>query len=210
MKKLIAMLTALMIMVCSAAMAETIAPQFTGVNTTEATYSVGFNRDDIKDGVMNNVTIYTEDVYDIAEVSKMAVGDTFEAAGKTITVETMETDEYGHININGGYDTKEGYTLRPQDEDEGNGWTTLLDDDFCTYTDRGVFNLELAENVTFTDYRDMTASAIFNGEEAPSFTGIEAVTKAIAESKDDSFYANNAEIRIEGGKVVEITRRYVP
>ena len=156
MKKLIAMLTALMIMVCSAAMAETIAPQFTEVNTTEATYSVGFNRDDIKDGVMNNVTIYTEDVYDIAEVSKMAVGDTFEAAGKTITVETMETDEYGHININGGYDTKEGYTLRPQDEDEGNGWTTLLDDDFCTYTDRGVFNLELAENVTFTDYRDMT------------------------------------------------------
>jgi len=68
MKKLIAMLTALMIMVCGAAMAETIAPQFTGVNTTEATYSVGFNRDDIKDGVMNNVTIYTEDVYDIAEI----------------------------------------------------------------------------------------------------------------------------------------------
>ena len=145
---------------------------------------------------------YTEDIYDIVDVSKMAVGDTFEAEGKTVTIESMETDEFGHININGGYDAENGYTLTT--EDDSNGWTTLLDDDFCTYTERGAANLELAENVTFTDSSDI--EAFNNGSDPLAVTGIEAVTKAIMESANDSFYEHNTTIVIEGGKVTEINR----
>ncbi len=206
MKKIICTLLALAMMVCGFAMAEAIAPQFTELNTTDATYSVAFNRDDIKDGVINNVRIYTEDIYDIVDVSKMAVGDTFEAEGKTVTIESMETDEFGHININGGYDAENGYTLTT--EDDSNGWTTLLDDDFCTYTERGAANLELAENVTFTDSSDI--EAFNNGSDPLAVTGIEAVTKAIMESANDSFYEHNTTIVIEGGKVTEINRVFVP
>ena len=145
--------------------------------------------------------LYTEDIYDIVDVSKMAVGDTFEAEGKTITVETIERDEFGHINLNGGMDAEGGYTLTS--EDDTNGWTTLIWDDFCTYTERGTLDLTLAENVTLNDSWDIDGEAV-------TATGIEAVTKAIMESANDSFYEHNTELVIEDGKVTEINRHYVP
>ena len=206
MKKLICALVALMMMVCSFAMAETVAPQFTEFNTTDATYAAVFSRDDIQDGVINNVRLFTEDVYDIVEVEKMAVGDTFEAEGKTITVESIETDQFGHININGGYDAENGYTLTS--EEDTNGWTTLEDDDRCTYTERGTLNLELAENVTFTDSSDI--AAIYAGGDPLTVTGIDEVTKAIMALEDGSFGRDNTTLRIEGGKVVEINRVFMP
>ncbi len=201
MKKMLCALVALMLMVCSFAMAETAAPEFTELDTANGTYAVAFNRDDLKDGVLGNVQIYTEDIYDIVDVSKMAVGDTFEAEGKTITVETIERDEFGHINLNGGMDAEGGYTLTS--EDDTNGWTTLIWDDFCTYTERAKMDLTLAENVTLNDSWDIDGEAV-------TATGIEAVTQAIMESANDSFYEHNTELVIEDGKVTEINRHYVP
>lgn len=208
MKKLLAMLLiAIMALTSAAALAEAIAPRFTEINTTDAEYHAAFKKEDLKDGVLNNVTISTLDVYDDAAVSKMAVGDTFEAEGRSVTIESMETDEDGDININGGYRAENGFTLT-SDRDV-DGWTTLMDNDYCTYTKRGVFNLALSENVTFIDYATMDTEAMLNGVEPPTFKGIEAVAKAIAEDAQ-YFSPNNTELRIEGGKVVEITRRYVP
>ena len=208
MKKMICALLALAMMLCTFAMAETIAPQFTELNTTDASLPAAFNRDDLKDGVLNNVHLYTEDIYDIADVSKMAVGDTFEAEGKTITIETIEQNKFGDIDINGGFEAENGYTLtNPEDT---NGWTTTGYDDFCTYTERGPVSLDLAENVTFTDKWDLDLAAIEVGREPLTVTGIEAVTKAITESENDSFNERNTELVIENGKVVEITRTYNP
>ena len=208
MKKILCALLALAMMLCSFAMAETIAPQFTELNTTDATYPAAFNRDDLKDGVLNNVHLYTEDIYDIADVSKMAVGDTFEAEGKTITIEAIEKNEFGDIDINGGFDAENGYTLtNPEDT---NGWTTTGYDDFCTYTERGTVSLELADNVTFTDGYFLDAAALEAGQKPLIVTGIEAVTKAIMESENDSFDALNTEVVIENGKVVDIARCYTP
>ena len=207
MKKMICTLLALAMMLCAVAMAETIAPQ-SGFDANEGTYAAAFNRDDLKDGILNNVGLYTEDVYDIVDVDKMAVGDTFEAAGNTVTIESIEKDEYGNININGGFEEENGYTLTT--EEDTNGYTTLDYNDFCTYTQRGTCNLELAENVTFTDNSDIDAAAIEAGKEGVTATGIEAVTKAIMESENDSFYDHNTEIVIQDGKIVEITRSFVP
>ena len=208
MKKILCALLALAMMLCATAMAETIAPQFSELNTTDATFPAAFNRDDLKDGVLNNVHLYSEDVYDIVDVSRMAVGDTFEAEGKTITIETIEKDEFGNIKINGGFEEDGGYTLTT--EEGTNGWITTGYDDFCTYTDRGTVNLELAENVTFTDGYFLDAAALEAGQKPLIVTGIEAVTKAIMESENDSFHEFNTEVVIENGKVVDIARCYNP
>ena len=208
MKKILCALLALAMMLCTFAMAETIAPQFSELNTTDATYPAAFSRDDLKDGVLNNVHLYSEDVYDIVDVSRMALGDTFEAEGKTITIEAIEKDEFGNIKINGGFEEDGGYTLTT--EEGTNGWITTGYDDFCTYTDRGTVNLELAENVTFTDGYFLDAAALEAGQKPLIVTGIEAVTKAIMESENDSFHEFNTEMVIENGKVVDIARCYNP
>jgi hypothetical protein len=208
MKKILCALLALAMMLCTFAMAETIAPQFTELNTTDATYPAAFSRDDLKDGVLNNVHLYSEDIYDIVDVSKMAVGDTFEAEGKTITIETIDKDEFGNIKINGGFEEDDGYTLTT--EEDTNGWITTGYDDFCTYTERGTVSFEMAENVTFTDGYFLDAAALEAGQKPLIITGIEAVTKAIMESENDSFNERNTELVIENGKVVDIARCYNP
>ena len=182
MKKILCALLALAMMLCTFAMAETIAPQFTELNTTDATYPAAFNRDDLKDGVLNNVHLYSEDIYDIVDVSKMAVGDTFEAEGKTITIETIDKDEFGNIKINGGFEEDGGYTLTT--EEGTNGWITT-----------GYF---------------LDAAALEAGQKPLIVTGIEAVAKAIMDSENDSFNELNTELVIENGKVVDIARCYNP
>lgn len=178
-----------------------IVPQFDGLDTNEGTYPAAFDRDGLKDGMLTNVRVFTEDWYDIVDVAQMKIGDTFEAEGKTVVINSLETDEAGNININGGMDVDGGYTLTT--EEDTNGWTTLIWDDFCTYTERGTVDLALAEDVTFTDAWEID-------KEPVSAEGIEAVTAAIMASENDSFDAYNTTLRIEDGKVVEINRRYVP
>ena len=131
----------------------------------------------------------------------MKIGDSFEAEGKTVTIESLGTDEFGNININGGFEKEGGYTLTT-DEDT-NGWTTTSWDDFCTYTERDTVDLTLAENVIFNDSWDTEADPV-------TAEGIEAVAKAIMESENDSFYEHNTELVIEDGKVIEFNRHYVP
>ena len=64
--------------------------------------------------------------------------------------------------------------------------------------------------MTFTDKWDLDLAAIEAGRKPLTVTGIEAVTKAITESENDSFNERNTELVIENGKVVEITRTYNP
>ena len=201
MKKMLCALIAMIMLISGFAMAETIAPQFEDFNTTDATYSAGFDRADIKDGVIENVRLCTDDIYDIVDVNKMAVGDTFEAEGNTVTIESIERDEYGNININGGMDAENGYTLTT--EEDTNGWMTMLDDDLTTHTERGVVTLPMAGNVTFTDSSDLESEPV-------TVTGIEAVTQAIMASQNDSFYPDNTDIVIEGGQITQINRIFVP
>ena len=86
-------------------------------------------------------------------------------------------------------------------------WPWLV---MCTYTERGTVSLELADNVTFTDGYFLDAAALEAGQKPLIVTGIEAVSKAIMESENDSFDALNTELVIENGKVVDIVRCYTP
>ena len=202
MRKMICALLALTLTLGGFAMAETVAPQFDTLDTNDGTYAVCFNRENLKDGALGDVEIYTQDIYDIVEVAQLAVGDTFVAEGKEVTVDTLETNEFDEIEINGGFEAENGYTLTPLGEDS-NGWTTTMYDDYSTYTLRDTLSLELAEKVTLEDSWNIDAEPV-------TAEGIEAVTDAIMVSELDAFDYLNTEIRLEGGKIVEIIRRYNP
>ena len=218
MKKMFCALLALVMMLCTFAMAETIVPMGPAFNQAEGTYAAAFERDDLKDGVLNNTHLLTVDQYAPEAIEKITVGDELVIEGKTVAISTLEKDEYGDLLINGGEGKADGYTLShyvpdPEfdlSEQYPDCWMSIIPNDYHSYTDNGVYNLELAEDVTFIDKWDLDIAAIEAGQRPLTATGIEAVTKAIMESKNDSFYELNTEVVIANGKVVEITRIFNP
>ena len=215
MKRMICALLALAMMLCTCAMAATIAPMANDFNENEGIYAAAFKPGDLKDGMLN-LQLLTLDQYAPEAIEKIAVGDELVIEGKTVAIATLEKDEYDNLLINGGYE-KDGYTLsryEPDPEFDGDQypdcWMSIEDDDYHTYTDLGAFTLPLAENVTFTDKWNLDLAAIEAGREPLTAEGIEAVTKAITESEHDIFYENNAEVVIKDGKIVEITRDFNP
>lgn len=177
-----------------------ITPMYAETDLSDCTCPVAFAPASLADGTLRDAQIYSEDCYDIVDIQQLAVGDIIVVSGETIHVTSLSDDEYGHRLVNGGYDAG-GCTLCPYPED--NCWMCIEDDDFHTYTERAVVTLTLADDVTFTDGWDIERDPV-------TTTGIEAVTEAIRESDNDVFDCYNAEIRLEGGQIVEITRRYVP
>lgn len=176
-----------------------IYPMSDTVDMNEGTYPVEFEPGNVADGQIANAHIYTEDCYDIVDMAQMKAGDALFIEGRVVIIDTLEEDEYGK-QINGGFEVG-GYTM--QSEEEDNCFKSVGYDDYHTYTQREVATLKLSENVTFTDGWDIE-------KEPETFTGIEAVTKAITQSEFEFFDFDNTELRLEGGEVVEIIRRYVP
>ena len=158
-------------------------------------YPVAFEPEALADGELS-FYVYSEDIYDIVDISEMAEGDIFWLGGLDFEVESLERED-GLLLINGGTD-EGGFTLRAYDED--NCWRVVMDDDYHTYTNRGETALPLDENVTFTDGWD-------GGE--TTATGAEAVAEAIASTEMDYFSPLNTTVRVENGKIVEITRVYL-
>ena len=216
MKKLFCAMLALALTLCGLAMAETIEPQFV-FDPTEGTYPAAFSRDKLKDGQLYDVQLYTVDQYSTESIEKLAVGDELVIEGKTVAISTLEKDEYGDLLINGGFETEGGYTLTHfvpdpefKDEQYPDCWMSVEYDDFHSYTLRATCILPLDENVTFTDRWDIDMAAFEEGRQPVTASGIEAVTQAIQESENDSFYEHSTEIVIKDGRIVEITRDYVP
>ena len=218
MKKMICALLALAMMLCTFAMAETITPMNPAFSEAEGSYPAAFDRSDLKDGIMNNTHLLTVDQYATETVEHITVGDQLVIEGKTVAISTLDKNESGDLLINGGEGEADGYTLShyvPDPEFDLNEqypdcWMSIEPNDYHTYTDHGVFNLELAENVTFVDKWDLDMAAIEEGRKPLTATGIEEATKAIMESENDSFYELNTQVVIKDGKVVEITRSFIP
>lgn len=202
MKKILCALLTLALLLCGLAVAEgrtvqPMAPEIDLAALADGTYGVAFQPDDLADGALK-CTVYTEDCYDIVDISTLEVGDTIWAGGVEIEIKSLERDD--DLLINGGID-EDGYNLRAYDED--NCWKMALEDDYATWTDRGETTLPLADGVTFTDGWNID-------QEPVTATGAEAVAEAIHGTDMDSFICLNTTVRVEGGKVVEIVRAFMP
>lgn len=202
MKKLICVLAAVALLLCSLALCEgkTILPMAAEIDLSapaDGIYSVAFAPADLSEDALK-FTIFTEDCYDIVDIGTLAPGDTIVMGGEEIRVESVEGED--DLHINGGL-AEGGIDLRAYEED--NCWKAALEDDYVTWTERGEATLPLAEGVTFTDGWDIE-------KEPVTASGADAVAEAIHGAEMDSFNCANTTLRVEGGAIVEIVRSYTP
>ena len=206
-KRLFPILAVLLCAVLFGALAEarSVAPIPNAVDVTrlpDGVYPVAFDREDVladSSGItMNGVHVFTRDRYDPDEVNALEVGDTIIVDGGTVPVLTLETDDFG-ITVNGEQDARAFYLVT----EEGSGVYVVRGmNDLGTFTELGVATLTVDPSATFTDGWDI--------EREPVTVGCEDIAGAIRNSENDSFVPDNASLRVEGGRVVEIVREYMP
>ena len=178
----------------------TVAPMDPGYDLdalADGTYPAGFAPSDLADGALT-FYVYSEDIYDIVDIDRIAEGDSFVVGGLDFEVESVERGE--DLLINGGLDNG-GFTLSAFDGD--NGWKVVMENDHNTYTNRGETTLPLDGGATFTDGWDIE-------KEPVTVSGADAVAESITGTEMDYFSPLNTTVRVEGGRIVEIIRAYMP
>lgn len=169
----------------------------------DGVYPVSFDRAEItrEDAgiTLNNVHIYTKDVYDIVDITTLAPGDTLVVSDASIAVNSVVIKDDGLVQVNGGLD-EGGCELMPVEED--NVYRVLEYDDLATYSERGVTTLVLTADATYEDSSDLSAEAVT----AEGADILEAINGALL----DSFDPYNTTVTVEAGMVVALNRVYTP
>lgn len=206
MKKILALiLTAVFCLIGVAALAEgakvvkPIPVQIDLDNLPDGEYPAEFDPEDLTNGEIA-LTLYAVDHYSDADVKGLAVGDSILIDDETLKIESVETDEYGDVQINGGL-VEDGYDLTKNDGDDY--WTVAGLDDYPTWTALGDVTLPLDDALSLVDG--------WNGDDKPvTADGVEAVVKTIQSSEDVYFDEYNTTVTVQSGKVVKIHRVYNP
>ena len=153
--------------------------------------------------------IFSCDIYKKEDVEKLAVGDqiTLHEEGAawnqfvTVAVESIEkNDQYHLVTINGGMEEQYGLDLKLE---EDGTYRTMTFDDYPVYYEMGEKTLPLAKNVVLKD-----SSADPQAEEMET-TGASAVAAAI-NADPDNWTVYNTTLVVQGGRVQEVRRIWVP
>ena len=174
--------------------------------------TVTFIPAEITSGVQgSNLTakIFSYDLYKKEDVEKLAVGDqiTLHEEGAawnqfvTVAVESIEkNDQYHLVTINGGMEEQYGLDLKLE---EDGTYRTMTFDDYPVYYEMGEKTLPLAEDVVLKD-----SSADPQAEEMET-TEASAVAAAI-NADPDNWTVYNTTLVVQGGRVQEVRRIWVP
>lgn len=144
-------------------------------------------------------TAYTEELFDAVEISLMQIGDTLNVGGQAIVVESIQ-DKDGELIVNGGIE--EGGT----DLISNGGGTYRVHgmDDYATYVEIGRSTLSISEELKISDgYKD--ASSPIEAD----YEGLAEYLENL-EGASDSYSYLSTKVRIEKGKIVDITREWTP
>ena len=153
--------------------------------------------------------VFSYDIYRKEDVEKLAIGDKIafheEGAAQdqcaTTEVTSIErNDQYHLVSINGGMEQPGGLDLKL--EDDGT-YRTMTFDDYPLYYEMGEKTMTLAENVVLKD------SSADPQAEAVEITGADAVAAAI-NADPDNWTTYNTTLVVQGGKVQEVHRIWVP
>ena len=165
---------------------------------TDATVAASFGAADIseKDGKTEiTLTVYDYDVYDMVDISQLAVGDTIVVDGKDMVVTSRE-DKDGFVTINGGLE-QGGVDLT---SDDSGVYYAVGMDDAKSYHELGRITVPVAEGFVLTDNSD---------PEHPDATyAASDLAKLAGESV--GFTANNTLATIEHGELTVLARSYTP
>lgn len=142
---------------------------------------------------------YTEELFEASEISLMQIGDTLNVGGESIVVESIQ-DKDGELIINGGIE--EGGTDLITN---GTGTYKVHGmDDHATFVQIGGSTLPLSEQLTISDaYKDASAPT------EADYEGLSDYLEGL-EGASDSYTYLATQITIQNGKIVNITRRWIP
>ena len=142
-----------------------------------------------------SLTVYDYDVYDMVDISQLAVGDTIVVDGKDMVVTSRE-DKDGFVTINGGLE-QGGVDLTS--DDSGVYYAVGLDD-AKSYHELGKITVPVAEGFVLTDNSD---------PDHPDETYAASDLAKLAAS-EPGFTANNTLATIEHGELTVLARSYTP
>ena len=162
----------------------------------------------VQDGKLT-AEVFSYDIYKREDIEKLAVGDKIafheEGAAQDQCAATEVTgiernDQYHLVSINGGMEQPGGLDLKL--EDDGT-YRTMTFDDYPIYYEMGEKTMPLADNVVLKD------SSADPQAEAVETTGADAVAAAI-NADADNWTTYNTTLVVQGGKVLEVRRIWVP
>ena len=165
---------------------------------TDATVAASFGAEDIseKDGKTEiTLTVYDYDIYDIVDISLLAVGDTIVVDGKDMVVASRE-DKDGFVTINGGLE-QGGVDLT---SDDSGVYYAVGMDDAKSYHELGKITVPVAEGFVLTDNSD---------PDHPDETYAASDLAKLA-GEGVGFTANNTQATIEHGELTDLARSYTP
>ena len=161
----------------------------------------------VQDGKLT-AKVFSCDIYKKEEIEKLAVGDkiTFHEEGVAqdqcvITeVKSIERNDQHHlVSINGGMEQPGGLDLKLEDD----VYRTMTFDDYPLYYEMGEKTMPLAEDVVLKD------SSADPQAEAVETTGADAVA-AVINADPDNWTTYNTTLIVQGGRVQEVRRIWVP
>ena len=207
MKKISVIFTALFLLLAGCASAQTDPaqkicplPDATMENLTDAILSVSLAEGDAyvdETGKMQmDLKIYSYDCYDMVDISNLKVGDTLVRHSDEVQVTSIEQNDAGTVYINGGLD---------------NGGFDLVTDDCGVFYEMGYNDHKNWYQVGEATIR---VSADFKGSDCADPELGEVVIYPgdflIGAVTNYDFTPYNTTIRVEGGQIVEMNRRYIP
>lgn len=143
------------------------------------------------------LTVYDYDRYGAADIAALRVGDTITIDAENVVVKTLNVDEYGTVDINGGL-SGDGYSLTTNDDAT---YHRLLENDSKDYRALGTITVPVDESLVYTDMSqpDKEPKVYLSGDFLAPDNGI-----------DYGFYPQNTTVRLENGRAMEMTRVFVP
>lgn len=172
-------------------------------NLNDCTIKAGFENKDIylnDDGALViDLTIYDYDIYDAEDISDLKEGDKIVSAGRTVDVQSVKrTGDY--VLINEGSDSDEIDLIKDRDSE----YYPVVDtttEPFPDYTQVGQVTVPVDEDFEYHDNSDPANQDV-----------VYHAGDLLGESGAVDFKCNeyNGQVHIENGKIVEITRIYIP
>lgn len=166
----------------------------------DGNYIASFRADDINlEGSEITCELYVTDYYEAYEINMLQIGDVIQVDGEDLVVESIE-DRSGSLIVNGGFD-KGGCDLWP---DENDTYVARTVDDYTICSELGKTTLRLSDTLLVSDSIDDPSKPVEVGMD-----GLSDYLENLSDSRKD-FSMNNTLIGVRGGKVVDITRIWVP
>ena len=176
-----------------------LAPDLSLENLEDCTFAAAFEPSDVHvtegDLVITLAPYYTPK-YDGADIGGLAVGDTLVLTDRQLKVEALERTG-DHVAVNGGTE-KDGCDLYTQ---EDGVFVQAVPDRGPVQLPLGKVTLSVDPDFVFTDNSD---------PENPGWQISAGDFLMAMENRTDSFLPAATVVRTAGGKIVELTRNYMP